>query len=436
LIERWTDGQDDRCIFWLDGLAGTGKSTIARTVARKCYDQKRLGASFFFSRGGGDVGDAGKFCTSIAVQISGLIPTFKRHVCDSIIKHSNIASLCLNDQWHELVLEPLSKLSEGESPAQSLVIVIDALDECSNEDEIGVVLQLLSEVRQLKNVRLRTLLTSRPELPVRYGFRQISDAGHYDFVLHDKSSSIVDCNIPTFFEHNLGIIRQKYGLDLEWPDKPIVQKLVQNANGLFIWAATACRFIREGRQYAPRRLDTILRSTSGTGTVTAPEKHLDEIYTMILLDSVPPELTKEEKTESYRLLRQVLGAIVILFTPLCVKSLVRVLCISQADLGHTIEDLHSILAVPRKITQLQPLRIHHPSFRDFLLDNNRCKESYLWVEEKQAHHMLARNCVRLMSTVLKRDLCGVGAPGKGSIDIGSNQIEQHLPAELQYACLY
>jgi len=65
-IYKWADGQDKRCIFWLNGLAGTGKSTIARTVARRYFDQKRLGASFFFSKNGGDVSHTAKFFTSLA----------------------------------------------------------------------------------------------------------------------------------------------------------------------------------------------------------------------------------------------------------------------------------------------------------------------------------------------------------------------------------
>ena len=69
-IRAWADGDDTRHIFWLRGLAGTGKSTIARTVAQENYIRKRLGASFFFSRGGGDIGNASKFFTSIAVQLA------------------------------------------------------------------------------------------------------------------------------------------------------------------------------------------------------------------------------------------------------------------------------------------------------------------------------------------------------------------------------
>ena len=69
-IYAWVDGKNERCIFWLNGMAGTGKSTIARTVARRYYEQQRLAASFFFSKGGGDISHAGLFITSIAMQVA------------------------------------------------------------------------------------------------------------------------------------------------------------------------------------------------------------------------------------------------------------------------------------------------------------------------------------------------------------------------------
>ena len=83
-IYDWADGQDKRCIFWLNGLAGTGKSTIARTVAHRYFDQKRLGASFFFSRGGGDVGHASKFFTSFAVQLARNVPQIQGFISDAV----------------------------------------------------------------------------------------------------------------------------------------------------------------------------------------------------------------------------------------------------------------------------------------------------------------------------------------------------------------
>src|SRR5277367_638703 len=108
-IRAWADRQDERSIFWLNGLAGTGKSTIARTIAREYYGGKRLGASFFFSRGGGDVSHAGKFFTTIAVQLADKSPSLKRYICEAIAEHSDIGSQALRDQWHQLILEPLSK---------------------------------------------------------------------------------------------------------------------------------------------------------------------------------------------------------------------------------------------------------------------------------------------------------------------------------------
>jgi len=108
-IYNWVNGQDKQCIFWLNSLAGTGKSTIACTVVHKYFKQNHLGASFFFSRGGGDVSYAGKFITSIVLQLVHNIPAFYQHICDAIMECSNTISQSLYDQWHQLIFYPLSK---------------------------------------------------------------------------------------------------------------------------------------------------------------------------------------------------------------------------------------------------------------------------------------------------------------------------------------
>jgi hypothetical protein len=134
-------------------------------------------ASFFFSRGGGDVSYAGKFFTSIAVQLANSIPPLRHYICDAISNRKDIASQSFRDQWSQLILSPLSKLGSGSSPS-SYVLVIDALDECDKDEHIRMILLLLAEARTLKTTRLRVLLTSRPEIPIRHGFYQIPDAQH------------------------------------------------------------------------------------------------------------------------------------------------------------------------------------------------------------------------------------------------------------------
>lgn len=53
--------------------------------------------------------------------------------------------------------------------------------------------------------------------------------------------------------------------------------MVQYAQRLFIWAATACKFTQDGKRFAEKRLQPLLdRSAS---TCSEPERHLDAIYT-------------------------------------------------------------------------------------------------------------------------------------------------------------
>jgi NACHT domain len=430
-IYKWADSYDERCIFWLNGLAGTGKSTVARTVAREYFDQKRLAASFFFSRGGRDVGHAGMFVTSIAWQMASNIPHLQHHIHNAFTEHRNITSQSLRDQWQQLVLYPLSKLSENGN--QSVyILVVDALDECDNDNNIRIVIHLLAEARSLKTTRLRIFLTSRPEIPIRNGFCQIPDAEHRDFLLHNISPSIVDHDLSIFFEYNFKLIGQEQSLDACWPGEEITKRLIQIAGGLFIWAATACRFIQEGKRFAVRRLDTILSGINSA--LTAPEKHLDEIYTTVLKQSIGIKFTKEEKEEVYCALRKALGSIVILLSPLSASSLYKLLNVKKEDLDQTLNDLHSVLDIPKD--RFQPLRLHHPSFRDYLLDKSRCQDLKFWVNEKQAHQVLADNCLRLMSTSLKQDICRLNAPGKLVAEVDKSQIDHNLPSEVQYACIY
>ncbi|KAH8586004.1 hypothetical protein B0O99DRAFT_748622 [Bisporella sp. PMI_857] len=428
-IRSWANGKDERCIFWLNGLAGTGKSTIARTVARELFEQKRLGASFFFSRGGGDVGNAQKFVTSIAVQLAESIPTLRRYISGVATEYSDIANRSLHDQWQLLILRPLSKLDNGKCLI-SYVLVVDALDECDNSDEISIILHLLAGASSFKTVRLQIFLTSRPEVPIRHGFHELPTTQHRDFILHNISPSIVDRDITTFFDHSFRIIQQESTLEPGWPGMEIIKTLVQKSNGLFIWAETACRFIREGL-FADERLHVLIRgSTSDTKT---PEEHLSKIYITVLQNSAQAIFDDQDRNKFYEMLRDFLGSVAGLLSPLSIKSLSSLLSISKHRLDRILKDLHSILYIPENETDR--IRLHHPSFRDFLFHKSRCT-SYFYVDEMQMHQALANKCIRLMSNCLMEDICKQTAPGILVSEVESRQIKQCLPQEVQYACLY
>ena len=200
-IREWADQPGDRpqahAIFWLNGMAGTGKSTISRTVARHFADGHRLGASFFFKRGDGDRGKVTKFFTTIAAQLVSAVPAVAVHVRNAIESDPGVVGKAMREQFEKLVFEPLSKITPNASQASGLVIVVDALDECERDEDVKLIINLLSRAKSLTSLRLRILVTSRPELPIRLGFSAIH--GQYqDLVLHEIPEPVVEHDISTY----------------------------------------------------------------------------------------------------------------------------------------------------------------------------------------------------------------------------------------------
>lgn len=444
-IYQWIDGPDERCIFWLNGIAGTGKSTVARTVARHYYDSDDprgtvLGGSFFFSKSGGESGNLNKarmLATSLARQLADQIPEAKAHVREAINERGDISEIVLRDQWKRLIIEPLSKLSSPSSP-RTVLIVLDALDECDNENDVRAIFKALTMARLLERVRLRIFVTSRPDTQIRYGFNKIPKPEREVFILHDIPRDVVDQDLSVFFENKLTAIREERGFEEGWLGKHIshiIKKLVQVSDGLFIWAATACRFIREGRRLnlMRKRINRLIRGfASGAG----PEKQLDLIYTAVLREHIMQQVFDDEmeKNEVYEELREVLGTVSILRSTLAIGPLARLLNKDTNEVKDTLADLHTIFNIPSD--ESRPVRLHHPTFRDFLLNKKRCVDTDFWVDEKKAHQVLGDKCIDLMSKMLRENICNLQSPGTLVSDISPDHIKRCIPAELQYACLY
>ena len=108
-------------------------------------------ASFFFSRGRGDLGHADRFFTSLAAQLARMLPELKPYISKAIRQNLDIAERGLAEQWKILIFQPLSMLS-GTS---KIIFVIDALDECDGEDDIRLILQRLTELSKLTTAPTR-----------------------------------------------------------------------------------------------------------------------------------------------------------------------------------------------------------------------------------------------------------------------------------------
>lgn len=167
------------------------------------------------------------------------------------------------------------RLEGNQQSPLTLVFVIDALDECMSHQNIRTFLHLLTEARNLKNVQLRVLVTSRPEPSIHLGFRDISEAMHEDFVLHEIPAAIVWHDIAVFLRRELGKIKEKRLLPFDWPGKQKFDLLVEKSDELFIYAATVCRFIQDLKWRPEERLEVVLQ---GKNEPQWPTQKLDEVY--------------------------------------------------------------------------------------------------------------------------------------------------------------
>jgi hypothetical protein len=159
-VMNWADGDSTETIFWLSGMTGTSKSTIARTIAQSLRNNSQLAASFF-SRGQGDLGHAGKFFSTLAYQMSIAFPEIREHVSKAIRDQPDITHKDMFEQYDKLI-GPIRESRANSLQYPRCIIVVDALDDCSNQQDIELILRLFASTSDMNQLKLRVFLTTIP----------------------------------------------------------------------------------------------------------------------------------------------------------------------------------------------------------------------------------------------------------------------------------
>lgn len=405
-------------------MAGTGKSTISRTVASRLKAEKLLGASFFFKRGEKDRGNAKKLFPTLIKQLVTNVPQLIPSIQKAIEDDPSISEKMLREQFEKLVLQPLLEMKDGRTVM--MVIVIDALDECEQEDDIRIILQLLPQVQKSNSVQLRFLLTSRPYLPLKLGFKGIMN-DHQDLILHEIPRPVIEHDISLYIKNKFSELRRGRSLPSDWPGDETIKTLVQRAVPLFISAATLYRFISDTRWNPETRLEAILADQ------TIYVSRMDSTYMPVLKQL----LTGQDEWESQQLVqdfKEIVGVIILLANPLSVNALAQLLKIRISDINNRLSLLQSVLDIPSSLDA--PVRLLHLSFRDFLLDPKKKDSSRFWIDEKATHRKIALQCLEIMYYGLKKNICNLPNEGTKRTEVDIRSVYQYLPSELQYSCRY
>ncbi|KAL3475918.1 hypothetical protein BJX99DRAFT_258996 [Aspergillus californicus] len=455
-IQAWSEDPASEPLLWLQGMAGTGKSTIARTVASAFHerlsltthhplpDEVCLGASFFFSRTDAERNHARHFFPTLARQLTESLPQLRESICETIEQHHDISSRIPASQWKELILKPLMKLGRRQLSRLTVIVVIDALDECQSssrefEHDISVILSLFPEAADLGAIRLRAFFTSRADWAVKSWFATMPQTHHCDLLLPKitvpEAAPLEKDDITLFVEDRLPVIRNMHLLGPEWPGKEKVQRLVMKAEGLFIYASTACLFLQGSRRMDPELVDGRLKRLldDNTGTHSA-QASLDNMYTRILQASLPPDADDGELRKISNDFKYIVGSIINITEPLPVLMLSQLLGTPVNTVNTVLESLHAVLSVPK--CPEESLKLLHLSFRDFLLDGTRCREDKFRIQAKESHQILFDRCLYTMFTALRGDICDLKRVNARFEHVPQSVIQQALPLHVQYACSY
>ncbi|KAJ7507233.1 WD40-repeat-containing domain protein [Mycena galericulata] len=435
-VMSWLEADDDPSaarLFWLNGLAGIGKSTIAKTVAGRADAKGILAGSFFFARGDEKLTDPTLVFPTLAFQLAQLDVALKSSIGQALESDAHYAYAGMQIQLQKLIVEPLST-GLPSTKRKRLVFILDALDECRDEEcTTNLVALLLSHLRLIPFVRV--LLTSRPEYHIQRAFS--GPVEHSEYILHNIEQTVVQDDIHLYLREKLKTISAKLGplsavegKEPKWPRQEDIENLVQMSGTLFVYAATAVRFI--GARNPVRQMQILLGVHQATGT--KPYAQLDELYIQILRNGLPLDNVTDEEVDIFQ---WVAGTLVLLRDALSLSALSAFTHIALDDVSFTLTYLQSIIIVPP--SPEQPPQIYHPSFRDFLTIPGRCSEPRYAIQLPTMEKRLTlRSLDLLLNGHLRRDMLGLGQfslVNEGIIDL-EGLLQSAFPKEIQYACLY
>ena len=313
-IEAWEADEMNESVYWLKGVAGCGKSTIAQTFAERSAAKGKLGASLPCSRDYPDRRNLNFIFLTLARDLAYWFADFKAALVPIIRVNPNVQDDSLPVQLEKLLVRPFKQTG------LSTTIVVDALDECEDKEPVSEFLSALAvHVGNMPMVRF--FITGRPEDRIRSGFK-LPSLRTNELPLHDVDPATVDSDIKSFVTFRLDEIatRRRQSINGQWPSDRDIAVILQKTSGLFIIASVILRFIDSPFASPQKRLKLIVDLPEST--IYEGRSGIDVVYHQILSASF--EHADEDDTVFFDQLHLVVGSIVLALKPLSRTSLANI----------------------------------------------------------------------------------------------------------------
>jgi len=431
----WIKDPDALQICWITGMAGTGKTSISKTVCEQASEDSSiiLGGSFFCSRS-----------TGLAAQrdIRCVIPTLTRLLArDSVefrlalaetihdeIQHKEVAT-----QVEQLLRTPLSVLQNKRVP---ILFVIDALDECGGETADGmlddtkchaVVTSMLEALVKLTRsepkLPVKFLVTSRPEAQIR-DTSISNDQLSQILRLHTVDATEINADIRRYITETLNTKLSAQPKLLASITDSEVETLIQLCDGLFIVASTAiAHTFGVGAAAAVAKFKKLL-NPSRTGLNDRAVAPLDRMYEVILNDAA-----KEDDSDATELptIQRLLASLLSTRMSLSVAALADLLGLEVYEVSASLSRLHAVVYVPQD-EDMPGLRTVHASFGDYLYSR---APGYIRIHQSLGHDNLAHGCLEVMGKRLHFNV----SQSLSSYEPNPPVQPDRIALSVQYACM-
>jgi WD40 repeat protein len=397
----WATNPENEHVFWLNGMAGTGKTTVAETFCNLLFREGLLGSSFFCSRKNPDRRNVRLIIPALAKGLACVYPEFQAELLKVLKDDRDFTGLGLEDQYLTLILQPAKEAFTRMN--KTIVLVVDALDEC--EDAQAVEMFLNTVLLQKPTCGLQLLVTSRPEYNILNGF---SSGAYASLRLQDIEAHIVKADIAVFLNNKLKEIKGLYAkYSSMWPPAE-VQTIVDQAGTLFIYAATAVKYISDHKDHVGRmtKFASIQPPANAVQTI-------DKVYEHILAEAFNPKMLDDEEIAW---VKSCLSMVVCAIEPMSVNTYSILLGITADQVRGAFSSLHSVVQVPESEQDSELIMLFHASFSDYLLSNTRSDSKPWLIYPARVHSDIGDLCMKIMMSKLHFNIAQASTSYKSNVD--------------------
>jgi len=409
---------DPMRLFWLAGLAGTGKTSIAVTLCRMLQEDPDVifGGAFFCSRTANiaELTDARCILPTLSMNLAERSTVFAAALSTQLAVDSRAALKPISVQMVQLLQQPLNSLASSVRP---IILLIDALDECSDENEVKKLLRAISTLAC--DAQVKFIVTSRPETHINTNL-SLNSSHNTILQLHtiDKAEVTEDIRLyidRTFSEQPLGE---------SWYTACDVDSLASHADGLFIFASTVISYVLDTESVEDRiaRLQTAEYAMKDSKVANGP---LDTVYDLVLTRASD---TAKVEPKELRATQQVLACILTARMPLSIVALAEMLGRKADVLRASLRRLRSVVHIPEDVNQAE-LRTVHTSFGDYLFERARDE---LRISAALGHEMLAKACLGVMGKQLHFNVSQMRSSHENNAILRPDTVT----LSLEYSCLH